>query len=255
MTADERIGDLMDEQIYAYKTLQRINPLRKRMEKPSLASNNPNLVEMSFGTDWGAVAAAWLTHWERTGDKQMRNKLLTSMQSIAAQPKGFFTGSGAMDIQTGAFIKSTDTLASASHLNAVFGLFEICAELNELLNDPSFNKAWLQYCELYNASGDEQMRELGAPLSKTGLRQAHSRLTAYAAHLTHNEALTSRALVEFYGNKQQTLKTLTETKMINIPEVLNPVHEVLGISTNDAAQWGLSAIQCMYLLNMKAENK
>ena len=37
---------------------------------------------------------------------------------------------------------------TVSHLSAVFGLVEVCAELIALLDVPEFERAWLQYCEL-----------------------------------------------------------------------------------------------------------
>ena len=41
---------------------------------------------LGFGTDWGSLAGAWLTEWERTRDPKMRDRLVASMRSIAAQP-------------------------------------------------------------------------------------------------------------------------------------------------------------------------
>ena len=47
-----------------------------------------------------------------------------------------------MNLNTGAFeIAGTDKI-NASHLTAVFGLPEVCAELLELLAVPEFERAW-----------------------------------------------------------------------------------------------------------------
>jgi hypothetical protein len=248
LTADERIGDLLSEQVNAYKTLQQVQPMRKRKEGEHPLDSDPNYINMSFGTDWGAVAAAWFTQWERTGDKAIKQKLMNSMATIAAQPKGFFTGSGHMEITTGKFVKSQSTQASASHLNAVFGLFEICAELNESLPNKAFKDAWLQYCTLYNATPDEQKRVLGNELGKNALQQSHSRLTAYAAKTLNNKQLAKRAWNEFLDDTTMQLQKFPKVETVLPPKVLNPVVEAKGISTNATAQWGLSAIQCLFLL-------
>jgi hypothetical protein len=248
LTADERIGDLLTEQIDAFKTLQQIQPMRKRKTGTSPLDNDKNFVEMSFGTDWGAVAAAWFTQWERTLDPNIKQKLTNSMVSIAAQPRGFFTGSAFMDINSGKFVKSTNTKASASHLSAVFGLFEICAELNESLPNKAFKNAWLQYCTYYNAPADEQRKALGNDLGKNSLAQSHSRLTAYAAKHTKEPKLAERAWKEFLGDNTSDKQLFPTTNQVLPPLVLSPVTEAKGISTNHSAQWGLTAIQLLFLL-------
>src|SRR5690606_16087202 len=90
LTADERISDLMREQIDAAHALQRIVPGRKVGQ---IAAADANKVSMSFGTDWGSLASAWFTEWERTGDEAIKQRLLNSMKSIGEQPYGFLTGS------------------------------------------------------------------------------------------------------------------------------------------------------------------
>src|SRR5690606_33572547 len=97
---DERISDLMREQIDAAHTLQHIVPGRKVGQ---IAATDANKVSMSFGTDWGSLASAWFTEWERTGDERIKQRLLNSMKSIGEQPYGFLTGSATMDLNTGRF--------------------------------------------------------------------------------------------------------------------------------------------------------
>ena len=256
LTADERVGDLMREQIDAARALIRIPPTRKLGSTAKSAEQarakvvGDNLAGLGFGTDWGSMAAAWLTEWERTGDPKMRDRLLASMNSIANQPRGFFTGSGAMDLATGAFEISKSDRVSVSHLNAVFGLVEVCAELVQLIDDPAFKKAWLEYCELYSAPAEEQERRLGTKLRDNSLRQGHSRLTAYAAMITGDKALAKRAWEEFFSGEggRDKRRQQFESKHIVGPAVLNPVDENPAISTNGTAQWGLAAIQNLALV-------
>jgi len=244
LTADERIGDLLKEQVDGVKTLVDIKPLRKRQksDEESITRRPAHIVHASFGTDWGSIAAAWLTEWERTEDAAIRDKLLRGMQSIAAQPKMFFTGAGYFDFNTGAFEITKKQDISVSHLNAAFGLTEMCEELILLLDVPGFKKAWLQYCRLYNASQEEQEQELGAGVAKLNLRQGHARLTAFAAHTLKDEALAARAWKEFNNGTDERIPQLS---LISRPLVLNPVEEYKDAGTNGAAQWGLSAIQCL----------
>ena len=136
----------------------------------------------------------------------------------------------------------------ASHLSAVFGLVEVVGELLELLDVPGFEAAWLQYCRLYNAPVEEQRRALGAPHgAANALPVGHSRLTAYAAWRSRDNALAQRAWREFYGDRRFGQSPL-RTQRVSGPAVLNPVEEAPWISTNDAAQWSLAAIQNLALI-------
>jgi hypothetical protein len=248
LTGDERVGDLLREQVPAARALLTIQPGRKLpQDDPRKAGVTPTEAYCSFGTDWGAIAAAWLTEWERTGDARTRQKLLTSMRTLAAQPHGFFTGSALLDVETGKFRLSTDTKPYAQHLNAVFGLPEVCAELVALVDMPEFERAWLLYCELYNASEAEQAARLGTSLGKLNLRQGHSRLTAFVAHRRHDKKLAQRAWQEFY-QASGGLTTHPKAHQLQGPQVLTPVEEISGVSTNAVAQWGLAAIQCLALV-------
>lgn len=246
LTADERIGDLMNEQIEAHKTLITVPPLRKRVE---LVHQDSSKVALSFGTDWGAIASAWFTNWERTGDSTSYNRLVNSMKTIASQPQKFFTGVQFMDVNNGNFDIAQDNKISVSHLNAVFGLFELCAELIENIGIPEFKDAWLQYCKIYNASEKEQKKELGHTFKNRTLYQGHSRLTAYYAYMNQDKKMAIRAWNEFTLNDPEKSLAIPNTKIIDGKYSLNSVLEAENISTNYIAQWGLSAIQILKLID------
>jgi hypothetical protein len=254
LTGDERVGDLMREQVEAGRALLRFPPGRKlefaeaKGDQSRGVPTAPDSVGASMGTDWGSLAGAWLTEWERTGDPRIRDRLLASMRTLGAQPKGFFTNGLILNVETGAFEISQSDKVVVSHLNAVFGLVEVCAELIELLDVPEFKKAWLDYCELYNAPADEQVKRLGEALKGTNLQQGHARLTAYAAKMKNDPALAARAWTEFNrGDGGQRSKGKFETKKIAGPAVLRPVDEAAFVSSNGTAQWGLAAIECLAL--------
>jgi hypothetical protein len=253
LTGDERVGDLMREQVEAGRALLKFPPGRKlafaneQGDQSRGTPTAPNSVGASMGTDWGSLAGAWLTEWERTGAPRMRDRLLAGMRTLGAQPKGLFSTGLILNVETGAFEITKSDRISVSHLNAVFGLVEICAELVELLDVPGFKQVWLDYCELYNAGAEAQKARLGESARNTGLPQGHSRLTAYAAKQKGDAALAARAWKEFSRNwrGQQDLLTPLSVQTVRGPAVLRPVDEARGVSTNDTAQWGLAAIQCL----------
>ena len=248
LTGDERVGDLMREQIDAARTLRVVQPGRKLPDAASRPAADPDgdFAHLGFGTDWGALASAWLTEWERTRDPVMRERLRASMKTIGAQPRGFFTGGERLNLVTGAFDIAQGNAVSVSHLSAAFGLPEVCAELIELIPEPAFERAWLQYCELYNAPPEQQKQALGEVLTGTNLQQGHARLTAFAAWRRKDAALAARAWSEFTdGRAGYSPRQVFAAHRIDAPDVLNPVDEGPGISTNASAQWGLAGIVCL----------
>jgi len=255
LTGDERVGDLMREQVEAGHALLRVPPGRKLASAAKAGDQARGVTEdatkvgISFGTDWGSLAGAWLTEWERTGDPRMLGRLSESMRTIGAQPNGFFSTGATINLETGAFAVPKESGVEASHLNAVFGLVEVCAELIQLIDIPAFRAAWLEYCIYYNASPAEQAKRFGRALKDIGLQQGHSRLTAYAARKNSDPALAKRAWAEFnHGGGGQRSAGRFETKRIAGPAVLRSEDEAAYVSTNSTAQWGLAAIECLALV-------
>ncbi|MFC0624150.1 exo-rhamnogalacturonan lyase family protein [Kribbella deserti] len=248
LTADERVGDLLHELVDSDKTFLALDPLRKIRTEPYVPDRKA--LAVGLGTDWGSLAAAWLTEWERGGDPIAREKLLGTVQDISALKNGFLTGGALYNLDTGRF--ATDGVGiSVSHLSAVFGLVEICSELVDLLDDPKFEKAWVQYCRLYGATQAEQTAEVGSSWNR-GFRQMHSRCTAYAAVRTGNDALAQRAWKEFFDGESGYGPTTPWTKSrLTGAEVLRPVDEAAFVSTNATAQYGLAAIQNLALVGDK----
>lgn len=250
LTGDERTGELLREQVEAIRTLATVPPVRK-VAAALVQAANPSArgAYASFGLDWGSAAAAWLTEWERTGSAAARARLVAGMQGIGAQRWGFFSQGAPIDFDSGGFAPSPSREPAASHLSAVFGLVEVCAELVDLLDVPAFRAAWLEYCRLYNADPAEQEARLGRALRGRNLEQGHARLTAFVAKLEADPALADRAWREFRrGENGWRGREPLLPRRVEGPAVPRPVDEVPGFSTNAAAQWGLAAIQCLALL-------
>ncbi|MBG0817182.1 Tat pathway signal sequence domain protein [Planomonospora sp. ID82291] len=253
LTADERTGDLLDELAAPEETFLAVDPLRK-VRRDAYAPD-PAALSVGLGVDWGALAAAWLTRWERHGDERARDRLLGTMADIAALRHGFLTGEARLDLAAGRFDTAREAV-EVSHLSAVFGLPEVCAELIDLdLGVPGFEEAWLDYCRLYLAGPERQAAELGRALEGVSLIQAHSRLAAYAAARTGDAELARLAWRAFFRDEGDRLNVNPlqrerDWRLTGVrgPAVLMPVTEAPFVSTNDAAQYGLAAIQNLALV-------
>ena len=251
LTGDERAGDLLRELVDVELTFLEVDPQRK-VRTDGYTPGDRHALSVGFGTDWGGLSAAWLTEWERRGPgaERAKAKLVNSLRTIAAQPNGFFTGTGLLDADTGRFAITTDTAVSVSHLSAVFGLVETNSEIVSLLGEeePEFADAWLKYAQYYNAT-DAQKKQLTGSTWKSALSAAHSRITAYAAHRKDDPTLATRAWNEFFtGNDTYFPSNDWSRVTVKTPAVLRTTEEIPWISTNSSAQWALAAIQNLALI-------
>lgn len=248
ITGDDRTGDVLNEVVNADKALGVLNPTRKVARQNPM----PGMAKIGAGTDWSATAANWLTAWERTGDDKYRDRLLDAMRVIGEHPLGFFAGAFGYDVDKQKLLPYDNVKPGISHLSAVFGLIEVNTELNQLLDVPAYKAAWLEYGRLYNADKATQEAALGMS-QRPNLSAAHSRLTAYTAKETGDPALARRAWKEF-GRTQEFASKIGQqdrlsTTHVTGPDVLNPIDEAPWVSTNDASQWGLAAIQNLALVS------
>ncbi|WP_329279373.1 exo-rhamnogalacturonan lyase family protein [Streptomyces sp. NBC_01451] len=251
LTGDERVGDLMHANVDSDETFLVLDPIRKIRTEPYTPDRHA--LSIGFGTDWSGLVSAWLTEWERKGPKweKARARVLSTMETIAAQPNGFVQGSGLYDLDTGRFAVAAAPVVGVSHLSAVFGLNELCAELIDLVDMPKFNQAYFDYCRYFNATKAEQAARYGSNFGTLLLFQGHSRLDAYAAVRTGDEKLAKRAWDKFYNSDGYKESAPWKTEPVAGPVALVPGSEATWVSTNDTALYGLAAIENLALLGDK----
>ncbi|WP_075661816.1 exo-rhamnogalacturonan lyase family protein [Streptomyces acidiscabies] len=251
LTADERVGDLMHANVDSDETFLVLDPIRKIRTEPYTPDRHA--LSIGFGTDWSGLVSAWLTEWERRGPKweKAKARVLSTMETIAAQPNGFVQGSGLYDLDTGKFAVASSPVVGVSHLSAVFGLNELCAELIHLVDMPRFNEAYFDYCRYFNATKAEQAARYGANFGTLLLFQGHSRLDAYAAVKTGDEKLAKRAWDKFYNSDGYKESAPWRTEKVVGPTALVAGSEATWVSTNDTALYGLAAIENLALLGNK----
>ncbi|MEU9371430.1 Tat pathway signal sequence domain protein [Streptomyces avermitilis] len=251
LTADERVGDLMHANVDSDETFLVLDPIRKIRTEPYTPDRHA--LSIGFGTDWSGLVSAWLTEWERKGPKweKAKARVLSTMETIAAQPNGFVQGSGLYDLDTGKFAVASAPVVSVSHLSAVFGLGELCAELIDLVDVPKFKEVYLDYCRYFNATKTEQAARYGSNFGSLLLFQGHSRLDAYAAVQTGDETLAKRAWTKFYSSDGYLESSPWKTEKLSGPVTLVAGSEANWVSSNDTALYGLAAIENLALLGDK----
>ncbi|OTB04785.1 hypothetical protein M426DRAFT_320376 [Hypoxylon sp. CI-4A] len=250
---DERVGELLHELMDADEAFLTVDPRRKVRDDNGSYVIDPTALDLDLGLDWSGLASTWLLEWERRGPRweEARSKLTISIDSIANLTNGFVTGLGLYDLYTGHIAPpATDPNnlgnVTVSHLSASFGLPEIISQLADYLGDDlpvAFESAWLDYCYYYGASSAEQAARYGVSFGSLSLKQGHSRLTAYAAKKLGNATLATRAWNEFLNTDGFAPDSPWTSVTVNGSQALVSIDEAAWISTNDAALYGLAAIE------------
>jgi hypothetical protein len=251
LTTDERTGDLMREVADADRTLLSLDPMR--LAQPATEAQKRFPARVRIGPDWLAFVSNWMTEWERTGDVKWRDKILAGVESIQASPYWLKTGQNLLfgyEPDTGRLHPLSSEVGSYN-LATIQGGAQVVFELNEILEHPGWQRMWLQYCRLGSAPAevlrrDQQTGNEGADAQYVGEQgsgsQGTPRLAAYAYWKTRQPAFARAAV----AGLSRSLGPVVTNRLTG-PLVLNPLDESPRISTNNAAQGGLSAIEILEL--------
>jgi hypothetical protein len=249
LTADERTGDLLHALASSEETFLVLDPIRKIRNPDDEYVPDRNALSIGFGTDWGGLAAAWLTEWERRGPdwEFCRDKVLGTMETIAAQPNGFSQGTALYDMDTGRFAIESRPAVDTGNLSNGFGRMEICAELIQQIDMPAFEEAWLKRCRIATATRQEQEAELGTRLGDLFI-YAYSRGNAFVYARTGDESQAAHAWNRFlHPLKAWEITTAWPKEARQVTETLNPT-DWFDVATNEIAQWGQAAVQNLALI-------
>jgi hypothetical protein len=191
------------------------------------------------GPDWLAFVGNWMTEWERTGDTKYRDKILAGMDSIAKMPFGFLTGPNQLygyDPKTGQLF-ALEQRVGTYNLATIMGGGEVVFELNTLIDHPGWKKAWEQYCRLHTAPQNVVAADTGET-GADGRYARPGRLAGYLYSMTKNAAYAQKAWAGIRPGRYTTTA-------LKGPDVLSPIDEVTGVSTNSVAQGCLEAIEVL----------
>jgi len=148
LTADSRIGDLLDEVADADAT-------------PATNDVMDNIRRVRVGSNWLAYAANWMTAWERSGDPKWRAKIERGLDGILSSSLGLMqTDPFLYDSATGTMTPRED-MPFGSWLTWGFGGDQALIELASLLDRRDLSAAMVSVAQLVVLNGAE--RELLPP--------------------------------------------------------------------------------------------
>ena len=251
LTTDERTGDIMREVVDVDYKVTEIDPMRLASPRTGPI---PYPGRMRGGPDWLACAGNWMTEWERTGQTKYRDKILAGMDSISQMPYGFMTGPNTLygyDPKTGKLYPLVDDGFGTYNLQVIQGGAEVVFELNQIIDHPGWQKAFLQYCRLTTAPKAVVAKDMATGAEGAdGAYAGPGRLAAYAYWKTRNKAFVARAVSQLGGGGpggRRPAGAAYATRHVEGPDVLNPIDESPFVSTNSTAQTSLTAIQVLEL--------
>lgn len=245
LTTDERTGDIMREVAEnADIAMTNLDPLRLILPPTQYPTH------ARIGPDWLALVGNWMTEWERTGDKRWRDKIMAGVQSFAKMPYGFYSGKqGAFgyDPATREMYMLNDELGH-SHLSVLMGGPEVAYELTGLLQNPQWNKLWMEFSKLWGAPPDEIQAAIGKNANLGVQGPWYARMPAYVAYKNNTAKYAERAWNWFLTEEAAAQFNIVPVDSINS---LKPLQEIPGVSTNHTAQWSLNAIQLLEMIGEK----
>jgi hypothetical protein len=274
LTTDERTGDIMHATVHSDVAIAKYDPMR--LAAPQIPGEQQFAMRLRIGPDWFALVGNWMAEWERTGDNKWRDRILAGVDSIVTMPFwlqsgqlnglnpdlpgggiGKLKGGGAQivgyDLATGKLTAIRDPLTKESipvsyNLATIQGGGEVMFEVVPLLGRKDFAKAWAQYCRIGGAPADvlthDQLTGTEGEDARYILNeQSGPRLAAYAYSVTRSPAFAEKAVEGMLSRGGG----FANPKLLTGPAVLNPAEEDASVSTNEAAQTGLTTIEVLEL--------
>ncbi|KAJ7682563.1 hypothetical protein DFH06DRAFT_1161543 [Mycena polygramma] len=238
LTADELVGDIMDFSLQAGETIMTWDPLRKVFPPPDPAGPG----RLRIGPDWTTLAGNWFTKWERTNDPQWLEKIKIGMSDIGGFKFGLFTGNVAAvgwNAATSHMVDEGGEGLGSYNLMMPFGGGEFLMEAMDLLADeePEFDAAWIDFCRLCNAPKADIQARYGESFTTGVFPQWYAKLQAYAGQRLNDTTIKQAAWDIINAN---TTGVWPPQVTVSGTDVINPIHEIPNVATNDSSGLSLS---------------
>jgi hypothetical protein len=235
LTADDRIGDMMEEVKDADYATVTLDPMRAYFPK----DEHPTHIRV--GPDWAAFSSNWMTRWERFEDTSYRDKILTGLACIKQANYRLLSGpTYGYDPKTGVLSPLGDD-NWGRHLAICMGGPQVWFELAMMLKDPQWEEMLAEFGVFYNMSPEEKLeasegaispKSFGHPVLGTGIG-------AFGAYYTKNAEYARKTWSILFNNPYAKTDLQLEAEE---QAHVRPCREIAWINTNEAAQWSLNTI-------------
>ncbi|WP_201001931.1 exo-rhamnogalacturonan lyase family protein [Paenibacillus glycanilyticus] len=241
LTADERIGDMMNETKDSDFTTVNLDPMRYYFPK----DEHPTHIRV--GPDWAAFSSNWMTQWERYESAAYRDKILVGINCIKGANYRLISGpTYGYDPKTGVLTPMGDD-NWGRHLAICMGGPQVWFELASMLKDPEWEEMLAELGVYYNKTQEEKDKLTKGQISTTRFEHPvlSAAIVAYGAYYRKDEATARQCWDILLGNPFAAVNLQEEAATVAHLDVLQ---EIDWMNTNEAAQWSLNTIIALELI-------
>jgi hypothetical protein len=246
LTADERIGDIMDEVKDSDYATETLDPMRSYYPKDEFPTH------VRSGPDWSAFCANWLTQWERHENTFYRDKMLLGIECIKKTKHRLLTGPVfGYEPRTGELFFFRKHENWGHHLMICMGGAQIWIEMADLLNDPVWSDMVAEYGEFYNLPPEEKQRRTNGdiPGKDWNIPMLSTSMMAFGAKHRGDRELGEQAWGYLLNDPTHWgIPMPMQTEAVPELEYIRPIQEAAWMSTNTASQWSLNMMVCLELI-------
>lgn len=241
LTADERIGDIMDLVKDVDYTVGTLDPIRLYYPKDQYPTHARS------GPDWMAFSSNWFTRWERFEDQSYRDKMFKGIEFFKNLPHKLLSGNAfGYDPKTSELFPMENT--GGTHFMFCFGNSQIWIEIAQAIKDPEWENMLYELTEYYSLSKEEQKKISNGELPEKGYNWSAypAALGAYTAFKTNNKELGKKVWeVLLLDSKKVWIETPFKVDKIDETEYVKAVQEVPYLQANSMSQWSLDIIMSL----------
>lgn len=242
LTADERIGDIMNEVRDSDFTTVNLDPMRAYFPK----DEHPTHIRV--GPDWAAFSSNWMTRWERFEDTAYRDKILVGINCIKDANYRLISGpTYGYDPKTGVLTPLGDD-NWGRHLAICMGGPQVWFELGGMLKDPAWEDMMAELGVYYNQTQEEKDRLTKGQISTNHFEHPvlSAAITSFGAYYRKDAKTAHTCWSILLGSAFAKVDLQQETSLVTHVDTLQ---EIDWMNTNEAAQWSLNTIIALELIS------
>lgn len=261
LTGDRRLEDIFEELKDNEKSFLARDPLGDFYDKEKMVYES----HARSGPDWSSLVSNWMTEWERRGDDDYKNKIMTGIYDLEKAPLRLISGP---DFE---FAPETfhlryigERTTGGTHLQVCMGAPSVWMETADLLQYEPFNMMLVELGRFALLERDQQLKESKGligdrqytyPFMFTGLAAYAAKMILDGDHIGYIpeyslkdnkeeghklarsawRALFSSLIKDNDADGFKTIEIVDESGNTRLPEIP-------WISTNLVSQWCLNVI-------------
>ena len=243
LTADERVGDILDEVKDVDFNTVNLDPMRARLPKGDFPTH------ARIGPDWASYTSNWMTRWERFEDESYKEKILAGIRCLSQMPHRMCSGPVfGYDPETGKFIYIGEENGSFHMVNC-FGAPVVWFELSNLLNEPVWDEMLAEYGEFYFLEDEEKLKRRPDMTSckSWGMPESALAFGAFASVVKQDRKLAEKIWNLILNRKYFSTDIRQILREVDTPACPKPVVEIPWANSGMALRY-INIILCLELI-------